>query len=691
MSSFAFVPTNTSSFISARGQSLASTHHIAPRLPSSVSSKHSLHNAASPRMSLFSTSTVQQSWTSFRTLFQRSDVVDIPQNDTENAAARKESVRKACENYIWDHKAIEGASMMKGIPKGEEPAFGWIEDLIPILVRVGINTAINSSEETAEDSDSLASRVFEAAGKLLGAITTGTFGPNVANETFESVADIARPKTKATGATIEEHKELFENIQLDVVTKGNQFLRDDIFGWYRVAGPNPMRLTLCPSAEFASEMFPELDDTIVRGIRGFIGDSLQEMHDEDRLYYVSYPEFDGVPTGKDQSGKLKPNFLYSPTCLLAVPKQQVSDRVTVLPLAIRCGQDASKYPMFTANASHTDDITWLAAKCTVQVADAVIHETVYHLARTHLLVGIFICATHRTLPSSHPVFRILKCHSYGTCNINYSATTKLINPGGTIDEITAPDIFVTRGVSASGINGKEAKFNDWFIDIDLVRRGVTDRVLRYPYRDDALELWNITLKWVRSYISAYYKSDNDVTDDFELEAWCKELCDESRGNLHGFGDNGDGVVRTVEYLSRAVAHVIFSATVQHAALNFTQGTMMQFAPAMPLAGWAPAPTTDRPFESLDDFSQKMFPTLKAAEKQLVTAELIGVLQYTTFGEYGRSLEFAPEEVAEALRTFQTELGVLGGKIQQRNLKEQAVGLPVYNYLVPKNIPNSINV
>ena len=104
--------------------------------------------------------------------------------------------------------------------------------------------------------------------------------------------------------------------------------------------------------------------------------------------------------------------------------------------------------MYTANIGQTDKFMWYAAKTTVQVADAVIHETVYHLSRTHLLVGIFVCATHGALPDSHPVYRLLKCHFYGTAFINYSATTKLINKGGTIDQITAPDIYVTHGVCA---------------------------------------------------------------------------------------------------------------------------------------------------------------------------------------------------------------------------------------------------
>lgn len=105
--------------------------------------------------------------------------------------------------------------------------------------------------------------------------------------------------------------------------------------------------------------------------------------------------------------------------------------------------------MFTANAAHPDALIWQAAKITVQVADVVMHEAVYHLGRTHLIMEVFIYATHRALASSHPVYRLLKSHFYGTAFINSLAASLLINPSGIIDKITAPDVRQTQTVSAA--------------------------------------------------------------------------------------------------------------------------------------------------------------------------------------------------------------------------------------------------
>ena len=44
-------------------------------------------------------------------------------------------------------------------------------------------------------------------------------------------------------------------------------------------------------------------------------------------------------------------------------------------------------------------------------------------------------------------------------------------------------------------------------------------------RDDALLLWSALTTFVKDIITLYYKSDDDVTKDVELQAWIKDLHD----------------------------------------------------------------------------------------------------------------------------------------------------------------------
>lgn len=620
------------------------------------------------------------------------DVICLPQNDTDPEQRRKE-IEENRELYQWTHDAIADASMIAGLPSAENPEFGWVGEVVKVLLRVTANGIALRVDKFQEDGDALRrdvfSRISSFTTSIMSRLLAGSFNREAAKESAHELEEIVSMPIEGEGKTITEYKEMFQVYKPDTVATLDQFLRDDIFGWYRVAGPNPMRITKLDKP--VKELFPELTDQILSGIRAFGGDSIKEMENDGRLFYVDYPEFEGVPAGVFPDGTKKEGYyIYAPTCLLAVPKN-TTDRTSVLPIAIRCDQDKS-YPMYTPNLNHTDEVTWIAAKQTVQVADGVIHEAAYHLGRTHLLIEVFNGGANRSLAPNHPVMKLLKNHFYGTCLINTAAVDALINPGGTIDKITAPQIELTKQVAASSVNSPSFLFNEWMPDKEIASRGLIDAdCLNYPYRDHALRLWDIINEWVTAYLGSFYKSDADVQNDTELAAWCTEIVDADKGNLHGFGDNNSGKIKTLAYLIRVVSMIIFTASVQHAAVNFTQSTLMQFTPAMPLVGLHPAPKTEKPFQDLNDWVTKMLPTLEQAKLQMDTAELIGVLQYTTLGDYGRNLSFVSDEVELALKRFQEQLSIVGADIQKSNANERVSGLPQYTQLVPKNIPQSINI
>lgn len=266
----------------------------------------------------------------------------------------------------------------------------------------------------------------------------------------------------------------------------------------------------------------------------------------------------------------------------------------------------------------------------------------------------------------------------------------LINPGGVVDSITAPQIETVVSMATNSLKGSFS-FNGWMPDVEMESRGVMDKSLRYPYRDYSLRLWNAIVEWVTVYLSEYYHSDEDIKNDIELQDWVEELTREDCGNLQGFGDGESGRIETRAYLVRAVSMVIFTASVQHSALNYTQASMMQFAPAMPLCGFAPPPKTEKPFESVDQWVREMMPNLEVAKMQLDTAELIGVMQYTVLGEYGRDMNYLSATQKDGLRNFEEILSEIGADIQRGNREERLAGLPPYDVLVPKKIPQSINI
>ncbi|KHN22839.1 Linoleate 9S-lipoxygenase-4 [Glycine soja] len=61
--------------------------------------------------------------------------------------------------------------------------------------------------------------------------------------------------------------------------------------------------------------------------------------------------------------------------------------------------------------------------------------------------------------------------------------------------------------------------------------GVRLLIEDYPYASDGLEIWDAIKSWVEEYVSFYYKSDEELQKDPELQAWWKELVEVGHGDL----------------------------------------------------------------------------------------------------------------------------------------------------------------
>lgn len=655
-------------------------------------SKHSFHQFE--KFLLNSKMTFLSETLKWLPFFSSTEVTALPQYDAKNAIERQREIVSQKEKYRWTTDGIGDASFIDGLPRDEFPELGWVEKMIQTYIRISINRAAvafdEGTEEFREAKENALSQLAVLSKNLFGKLLQGRCDREDIKETVNELSSMIRGTVTGRGCRLQEYKDHFRVLKPDKVAFQNQFMRDDVFGWYRVAGPNPMRIKKLGGK--VKELFPELTDETLRGIQSFAFDSIEELEAENRVFYVDYSDFADIPQGKWIDGTPKDNvYLYSPTALFGVPKE-LNGRTTVLPLAIRCGQGREKYPMYTPNSKHTDHVTWQAAKLTVQIADAIAFEVIYHLGRVHLLLEVFVCSMNRCLAMNHPLKKLLKVHLYGTAFINYLAVETLVSPGGPIDLTTAPQIETINLIASRSITQPSFQFNDWFPEKEMARRGVLDaQQLSFPYRDDSLKLWKAIQDWVGCYVREYYKSDVDVKNDRELSDWCHDIVNPQAGNLHGFGETAEGQIQTVSYLVKMVSMVVFTATVQHSSVNFSQSKYMQFVPAMPMGGYTPAPMTPKPFQDIDHWIEEMLPDLDKAMMQMETAELIGVMRYTRLGEYGKDLGYLPDNVEAGLQRFQQELSSISVEIEARNRQEQLVGLPVYDVLLPKNIPQSTNI
>ena len=205
-------------------------------------------------------------------------------------------------------------------------------------------------------------------------------------------------------------------------------------------------------------------------------------------------------------------------------------------------------------------------------------------------------ATMRNLPDAHPLYRLLQPHFRYTIGINTAARLQLVSSGGLVDQTFAiggrgKEIFFQRACKAYDVQLANIKQN-------VKERGVDDKVddkyllPNYYYRDDGLRIWDAIESYVREIIGIFYKSDEDVKEDIEVQNWAKEVHFHAFPGYDGAPD-GHGFPEKMESREDLILYctlIMFNGSAQHAAVNFGQFDIYAYIPNAPFALRKPPPT-----------------------------------------------------------------------------------------------------
>ncbi|MCC2604079.1 lipoxygenase family protein [Planctobacterium marinum] len=450
--------------------------------------------------------------------------------------------------------------------------------------------------------------------------------------------------------------------------------------------------------------FP-VTDSILKTEVGDDTVSLKAAAEQNRLYVVDYACLEGascVPVHGEE------RFLGAPMCLFYLnPNPPAgypqSEGGALQPIAIQLLQspDPVKAPLFTpkdaGNANDENGYKWMIAKYFVNVSNAIQHESVAHLGDCHLEIDPMVVAANRNFAKVHPLMVLLKPHFRFTININQSALHSLIIPGGVVATNVGPRIQDTWDMVAEA--HKNWKFDDNNPEVLFARRGV-DTLPSFPFRDDTMLLWQATFNWVSDYIDIYYREDDDVRQDFELQNWINEMVSGDYAGFKGFehleqnpeSSGHPWVLGSVDYLKRIIAQIIYIAGPLHASVNFAQYPLMSFMPSVAGTIYEPAPGKDTVINNEEDCC-KYYPPLDVSSYTYLFEYLLSSLQYDTFGYYDEGDEkdqgpyFDDTRVLAPLTKFQQALQEIETTITERN-KTRPMEYP---FQVPSKIPNSISI
>ncbi|XP_016123878.1 arachidonate 5-lipoxygenase-like isoform X1 [Sinocyclocheilus grahami] len=445
---------------------------------------------------------------------------------------------------------------------------------------------------------------------------------------------------------------------------------DFMFGYQFLNGCNPVVIRKCTEIP---DKFPVtqkiVQDSLERGL------TLEEELKEGNIFIADYELLDGVTPNATDPCTLQ--YLAAPICLLYKNSQN-----KIMPIAIQLGQRPGEdTPIFLPS---DDEYDWLLAKIWVRSSDFHVHQTVTHLLRTHLISEVYGIAMFRQLPAVHPVFKLLLPHIRFTIAINTKAREQLICECGLFDKANG-----TGGGGHVELVQKSMKtftYRSLCFPEAIKARGMESReeLPYYFYRDDGCSVWEAVTSFVTDVVDIYYDKDETVQEDEEIQAFVKDVC--SFGMQDFDKCEFPKSLQTKEQLVEYLTIVIFTASAQHAAVNFGQFDWCSWIPNSPPTMRKPPPTkkgeVDLKYivESLPDRGRSCW-------------HLGAVWALSQFQENELFLGMYPDEhfiekpVKEAMVNFRKNLAEVAKVIKCRN---EGKKLPYY-YFSPDRIPNSVAV
>ncbi|KAL2769966.1 polyunsaturated fatty acid 5-lipoxygenase isoform 1 [Daubentonia madagascariensis] len=445
---------------------------------------------------------------------------------------------------------------------------------------------------------------------------------------------------------------------------------DDMFGYQFLNGCNPVLIRRCTQLP---EKLPVTTEMVECSLEREL--TLEQEVQQGNIFIVDFELLDGIDANKTDPCTLQ--FLAAPICLLY---KNLANKI--VPIAIQLNQiPGEENPIFLPSDAKYD---WLLAKIWVRSSDFHVHQTITHLLRTHLVSEVFGIAMYRQLPAVHPIFKLLVAHVRFTIAINTKAREQLICEYGLFDKANATGggghvQMVQRAM-------QDLTYTSLCFPEAIKARGMESKedIPYYFYRDDGLLVWEAIKTFTAEVVGIYYESDQVVEEDQELQDFVKDVY------VYGMrGRKASGfpkALRSREKLSEYLTVVIFTASAQHAAVNFGQYDWCSWIPNAPPTMRAPPPTAkgvvtiEQIVDTLPDRGRSCW-------------HLGAVWALSQFQENELFLGMYPEEhfiekpVKEAMARFRENLEVVVSMIAERNKNKK---LPYY-YLSPDRIPNSVAI
>lgn len=456
-----------------------------------------------------------------------------------------------------------------------------------------------------------------------------------------------------------------------------EFRDDDLIGWMQVAAGSPY--SRLKPYKVHQENFPITNEHF-QATEAFKQDDLDQAMAEGRVFIVDFKEFHDANTKKAPADDSDGGRFYAAIALFAVPKnggalKTIAIQSTQDPAPqsgterllwkLLNNQDANK-PLSDILTPAGDYWSWQMAK-TLFMGMYAICNVVDHLS-THMYLGAIPVAFYRNIPNQHPLTALLETHFMSLVTNNHLGVFWEVgtsNPedygrsdhgllSGMANKLTGwtGETFVEQTIRLA----HTYDFYQQSTPLDRSKDSDYAAIEDFPLHDDE-GIYPIIEKWVRNYLKLYYRSDADVKNDQELQAFCYEVAHESK--VAGFPES----VQSIEEFIDTITRLIFWMTNNH-ALEASLSAL-KFAP---VGYWSDrVPRNDETKLELDWFN--ILPPINVAMSVFCASRIFVDLPrewHRSLGKYPQGQFMHDQRVYKHLHVFQQELFDLDASIQEIN-------------------------
>ncbi|KAL9951788.1 hypothetical protein ACROYT_G044515 [Oculina patagonica] len=471
----------------------------------------------------------------------------------------------------------------------------------------------------------------------------------------------------------------------DLIT---QWKSDKVFAEQRLAGVNPMTLMRVTNDtgnvgikwnELKEKLNQEFDwDNLIKKTAKMPKISLREAIAKRMVFALRYPLLDNLPAMPDIMESRPGRKMWEPTSPIAFFAVHPKKRSNLVPIAIQMDVKPGS-PVYTPK----DKDLWMLAKLSVQGADARYSQLLEHLAKTHILMEPFCVSKDRQLSKRHPLHQMIKYHCRGISITGRPGFELLLGENAISHKLSPLGQHGTMKIALRSFRQMSWKDTDFMGNIR--RRGLGSGSLDYfPYRDDGFLLHFVISMVAKHYVEQYYKSDDDVVNDFELQNFMNEVSADGIGSNGGLGNIKDLPcnLTSVDSLVKFLTRFLWQLSGQHAAVNFPLADYGAFTPNMPPKLYNDSRVAD------DVFSLYNLPNANISASSAMARITMANYRFDSLFDYGSQLSDKPgrEVVVKWFNFLQQSLQP---HLEKRNLHRLKKGHLTYPYLLPRWVPNGI--